>query len=108
MKLLCASNSIAFAQSLKIALEGDGIETFCSDPDFALGSIAGQVAGGGGRVYVLHEPDWERAIEILQQLSPPQEAIPRPMGQKRRVPRWMIMVLTALGTALLMLLLGGR
>jgi len=108
MKLLCASNSIAFAQSLKIALESEGIETFCSDPDFALGSIAGQVAGGGGRVYVLHEHDWEHAMEVLLRLSPPRDAKPRPEGRTRGAPRWMIVGLTALGTALLVLLLGGR
>jgi hypothetical protein len=108
MKLLCASNSIAFAQSLRIALEGEGIETFCSDPDFALGSIAGQVAGGGGRVYVLHEQDWDRAVEILQQLSPHDAATPRSEKLRGRVPRWMVMSLAALGTALLVLLLSGQ
>ena len=70
MKLLCASNSIGFAQSLRIALEAEEIETFCSEPDLALASIAGPVAGGGGRVYVLHEEDWPRAVEILESLSP--------------------------------------
>jgi hypothetical protein len=47
MKLLCASNSVAFAQSLRIALDAEGIETYCSEPDLALASIAGPVAGGG-------------------------------------------------------------
>jgi len=108
MKLLCSSNSIAFAQSLRIALEGEDIETFCSDPDLALASIAGPVAGGGGRVYVLHDSDWARAVEILEQLSPRSEPTTRPAEAKLRTPAWVVVSLVALGTALLVLLLGAQ
>jgi hypothetical protein len=106
MKLLCSSNSIAFAQSLRIALEAEDIETFCSNPDLALGSIAGPVAGGGGRVYVLHESDWPRAVEILEHLSPRSEPTARPAEPKYRMPRWFVFGLVATGTALLVWLLG--
>jgi hypothetical protein len=108
MKLLCASNSVAFAQSLRIALDAEGIDTYCSDPDLALASIAGPVAGGGGRVYVLHEDDWPRAVEILKSLSPSREVEPPRAGSTRRMPTWLIIGLTALGTVLLVMMLGFR
>ena len=108
MKLLCSSNSVAFAQSLRIALEGEDIEAFCSEPDLALASIAGPVAGGGGRVYVLHDSDWARAVEILEQLSPRFESIPRPAEAKRRTPTWVVVTLAALMTALLVFLVGAQ
>jgi hypothetical protein len=108
MKLLCASNSEAFAQSLRIALDAEGIDAYCSEPDLALASIAGPIAGGGGRVYVLHEDDWPRAVEILRGLSPPREVAPPRAEPKRRMPTWMIIGFTALGTILLVALLGGR
>ena len=105
MKLLSASNSAAFAQSLRIALEGEDIETFCSSPDLALATIAGPVAGGGGRVYVLHESDWPRAVEILEYLSPRSESTPRSAAPKRHIPRWAVVVLVAVGIALIVLVL---
>lgn len=98
MKLLCASNSIAFAQSLRIALAAEDIETFCSDPDFALGSIAGQIAGGGGRVYVLHEGDWPRAVEILGELEPPSDALRPEVKATWQIPKWAVIGMAVLGT----------
>ena len=106
--MLCASNSVAFAQSLRIALDAEGIESYCSEPDLALASIAGPIGGGGGRVYVLHEEDWPRAVEVLQHLSPPREAAPQRAEPKRRMPTWLIIGLSALGTVLLVALLGGK
>lgn len=108
MKLLCASNSVAFAQSLRIALEGEGIECFCSEPDLALASIAGPVGGGAGRIYVLHEDDWARAVEILEELSPSPEPAPPRTAPARRVPTWLKMGLVALGTVALVAMLGAR
>lgn len=108
MKLLCASNSVAFAQSLRIALDAEGIDAYCSEPDLALASIAGPIAGGGGRVYVLHEEDWPRAVEVLQGLSPPREAASPRAASKHRMPMWLIIGLSALGTVLLVAVLGAR
>jgi len=111
MKLLCASNSMAFSQSLRIALEAEDIETFCSDPDFALGSIAGQVAGGGGRVYVLHEADWARAVEILSDLSGSSAPAAGPSVSTRAgpsIPKWLLISIAALGTLVLAAAMGGQ
>jgi Putative prokaryotic signal transducing protein len=108
MKLLCASNSIAFAQSLRIALDAEGIETYCSDPDLALASIAGPIGGGGGRVYVLDEADWPRALEILAELSPPKPAASAPAASARRLPTWLMAGVAALATVLLVLALGSK
>lgn len=106
MKLLCSSNSVGFAQSLRIALEGEGIETFCSEPDLVLSSIAGPIGGGAGRVYVLHDEDWPRAVEILDSLAPPRSK-PQPVAEPpRRFPRWFVVCMVAIGAALLVAVLG--
>jgi len=57
MKLLRASSSLTFVHSLRIALEGEDIETYCSDAETtSLSSIAGAI-GSSNRVCVLHEKD---------------------------------------------------
>lgn len=70
MKLLCSSSSLVFIHSLRIALDGEGIETFCSDADSNLSSIAGPMTGSAARIYLLDEQDWDRAVAVMKQLDP--------------------------------------
>lgn len=69
MRLLCASNSLAFVHSLRIALDGEDIATYCTDADATLSSIAGPMTGIAARLYVLHEEDWGRAVEVMRALD---------------------------------------
>lgn len=106
MKLLCASSSLAFIHSLRIALEGEDIETYCSDAETTtLSSIAGPI-GSSGRVYVLHEKDWERAVDIMKALSGParERAVPTP--GKLPLPLWLVVGVSALLVAALAGMLG--
>lgn len=69
MRLLCASNSLAFVHSLRIALDGEDIASYCTDADATLSSIAGPMTGIAARLYVLHEEDWDRAVEVMRALD---------------------------------------
>ncbi|MFZ5637851.1 MAG: putative signal transducing protein [Pseudomonadota bacterium] len=69
MRLLCASNSLAFVHSLRIALDGEDIRTYCTDADATLSSIAGPMTGIAARLYVLHEADWDRAVDVMRALD---------------------------------------
>ena len=105
MKLLCASSSLAFVHPLRIALEGEGIESYCSDADASLSSIAGPMTGTAARLYVLHEGDWDRAVEIMKELSgPAKERAAAP--EKAPLPLWLIVGASALLVAVLVGTLG--
>jgi hypothetical protein len=70
MQLLCTSDSVAFIQSLRIALEGEYIDVHCSDMLLNPWGPLGPVGSAGGRIYyVMKEEDWSRAVEILRELS---------------------------------------
>ena len=100
MQLLCSSSSLAFVHSLRIALEGEGIESYCSDAETtSMSSIAGPI-GSSGRVYVLHEKDWDRAVEIMKELSGPTKERITPVPAKA-LPVWLVVVASAVLVALL-------
>jgi len=101
MKLLCSSSSLAFIHSLRIALEGEGIDTFCSDAETtSLSSIAGPI-GSAGRVYVLHEEDWNRAVDIMRELSGPARERIAAAPNKAPLPVWLVVGVSALLAAAL-------
>lgn len=90
MQLLCTSDSVAFILSLRIALEGEDIAIHCSDPLLNPVGALGPIAGAGGRIYVLDEKDWPRAVEIYRDLSNAQ-ASARPEASTGGLPvsaRW--------------------
>ena len=106
MKLLCASNNLAFVHTLRIALDGEGIGHHFSDADLTLSSIAGPMTGSAARLYVLNEDDWERAVELFREIDGPENPSTPASGPAavpgRRWPRWLIV----LGSALIGVLLG--
>ena len=106
MKLLCASTSIGFIQSLRIALEGEGIECFCSDSDRVFSSVAGPMLGSAARLYVLHEADWPEAVRLLGELAPPAPSKPGHTGPERTLPRWLSLMLVATAAAVIAAVLG--
>lgn len=99
MKLLSSSNSLAFVHSLRIALDGEGIETYCTDADTALSSIAGPMTGSAARIYVLHEEDWARAVEIMRELSGPTKTTAA--SRKATLPVWFWIAFSAVLVVLL-------
>ena len=99
MKLLSSSNSLAFVHSLRIALDGEGIETYCTDADTALSSIAGPMTGSAARIYVLHEEDWARAVEIMRELSGPAKTTAA--ARKVTLPVWFWIAFSAVLVVLL-------
>jgi hypothetical protein len=105
MKLLCSSSSLAFVHSLRIALEGEDIETYCSDADRVMAGIAGPLTSGAGRLYVLHDEDWERAVAVMHALSPPQA--PRSASvSSGGLPKWLFVAFGALAVIVLAGLIG--
>jgi hypothetical protein len=101
MKLLSSSNSLAFVHSLRIALDGEGIETYCTDADTALSSIAGPMTGSAARIYVLHEEDWERAVEIMRELSGPTKTQTVEASRRAALPVWFWIAASAVFVAFL-------
>ena len=101
MKLLCSSGSLAFIHSLRIALDGEEIETFCSDAETtSLSSVAGPI-GSAGRLYVIHEEDWERAVGILKELSGPVREQVAALPTKTPLPTWLVVGVSAIFIAVL-------
>ncbi|TXI79898.1 MAG: hypothetical protein E6Q42_00195 [Dechloromonas sp.] len=95
MKLLCASNSLSFAYSLRVALDGEGIETYLSDSDSSVSGILAPATGSSARVYVLHDDDWERAVDVYRALAGERPASP-PSAPAKRIPAWATVLLSML------------
>ena len=95
MKLLCASNSLSFAYSLRVALDGEGIETFLSDADSSVSGVLTPMTGSSARVYVLHDADWERAVQVYRELAgeTPASAATAPA---KAIPAWFTVFLSML------------
>ncbi len=68
MRLLYSSMSLAFTQLVRLTLDREGIEFFCSDADSSVAGIAGPMASTQSRIYVLRESDWEHAVELMRQV----------------------------------------
>lgn len=100
MQLLYASPSLGFGHTLRIALEGEGIDAFCSDADVSMAGLGSAAAGVHTRVYV-PSADYERALEVLERMladeitsTPARPAVPR-----KPMPRWLVIVGAALAIA---------
>ena len=107
MKLLCSPSSLAFAHSLRIALDGEGIGTFCSYADSNVSGIAGPMTGSAARIYLLDEGDWDRAVEVMRRLDPsPDRADAVSAAMRGGWPRWIWIVSAAIAAALLAGILG--
>ncbi|WCE04103.1 hypothetical protein [Pseudoxanthomonas sp. JBR18] len=105
MKLLCSSSSLAFIHTLRIALEGEDIATYISDAETtSLSSVAGPI-GSSGRLYVLHEEGWDRAIEIMGDFSGPDQPSAEVARSRKPMPVWLVVGATTLLTAVLVGLL---
>lgn len=91
MRLLSSSNSLAFVHSLRIALDGEGIETYCTDADTVFSGVAGPMTGSAARLYVLHEEDWDRAVALMQLLAgPPQPKAKVAAPGRSPMPTWLL------------------
>lgn len=89
MKLLCSSSSLTFVHSLRIALDGEGIGTFCSDADSNVSGIAGPMTGSAARIYLLDEEDWDRAVAVMKHLDPSIDRAEAAAGPARGAwPQW--------------------
>lgn len=97
MRLLCTSDSIAFIQSLRIALEGENIAVHCSDPLLNPVGLLGPIAGAGGRIYVLQEDDWARAVEIYRELDKSADT-PQQAPATGTPSRWIAIVVGVIAT----------
>ncbi|MGL6289733.1 MAG: hypothetical protein ACRC2H_03490 [Silanimonas sp.] len=104
MKLLCASNNLAFVHGLRIALDGEGIEHHFSDADTTMSSIAGPMTGSAARLYVINDADWPRAVELFRELDAP--AAPEAAGRddpppSQPWPKWAVVGASAVAFAVL-------
>lgn len=111
MQLLCTSDSVAFIQSLRIALEGEDIDVHCSDMLLNPWGPLGPVGGAGGRIYVMKEEDWPRAVEILRELSTvdpgtAEQNAAASGAAASGASKWIVIVATILATAIVAVLLG--
>jgi hypothetical protein len=99
MKLLCASNDLAFIHGLRIALDGEDIAHHFSDADMTLSSLAGPMTGSAARLYVIEEADWPRAVALYQRLDTQAgDAVssPAPSQPSKPWPRGLVVVVSAL------------
>jgi hypothetical protein len=90
---------MAFIHSLRIALEGEGIENFLSDGDRVfIGISGGPTVGSSARLYVLEEADWEKAVALLRMLdgSNDKQAIAPSPGKSRSMPKWLVGAIAAI------------
>ncbi|MEZ5455588.1 MAG: hypothetical protein R3F04_05675 [Lysobacteraceae bacterium] len=95
IKLLCASNSLSFAYSLRVALDGEGIETFLSDADSSVSGVLTPMTGSSARVYVLHDADWERAVQVYRELAG-ETAASAATAPAKSIPAWLTVLLSML------------
>jgi putative signal transducing protein len=72
MKNLLQTPSISFAESVRLALEVEGIPASVLD----LSSAGFEGFAGRARVVILHDADWPRACEIVRRLQPPSSGPP--------------------------------
>jgi len=96
IKLLCASNSLSFAYSLRVALDGEGIETFLSDADSSVSGVLTPMTGSSARVYVLHDADWERAVCIYREISGESPSQMPNDPARALLPAWAVILLSTL------------
>lgn len=99
MKLLCASNDLAFIHGLRIALDGEDIAYHFSDADMTLSSLAGPMTGSAARLYVIEEADWPRAVALYQALDTQAgtpASSPAPSQTSKPWPRGLVVVVSAL------------
>lgn len=96
MRLLCSTTNLAFGHSLRIALDGEDIETHCSDADMVLAGVAGPLTSGAMRIYLMNDEDWDRAVAVMEFLSPtPAPKAPVPAHDSSGVPKWLVTVAVA-------------
>ncbi len=99
---------MAFIHTLRIALDGEGIESYLSDADrLFIGISAGPTVGSSARLYVLNEADWDQAVALMRMLDESSdERIIAPLPANSRPPlKWLIGVFAAIvGASLLAVL----
>lgn len=113
MQLLCTSDSVAFIQSLRIALEGEDIAIHCSDMLLNPWGPLGPVGGAGGRIYVMNEEDWARAVEILRDLSTVDGRTAEPASNgtaldANATSKWIAILAAIVATVIVAVLLGSE
>lgn len=94
MQLLYAATSVEFGNALRIALEGEGIETHFSDADLSIAGLGLAATGERMRIYVPTE-DYPQAMEVLDRLLAEDEArMPaKPLRAPRKpMPMWVVVV----------------
>jgi hypothetical protein len=100
MRLLYTSTSLAFSQHVRVTLDREDIEYYCSDADSSVAGIGGPMAGSQSRFYILHEQDWERAVELMREILPlPSKSVSAASPGKTHS-RWLV---TGVVVALVML-----
>jgi hypothetical protein len=112
MKELLQTHSVSFAESIKIALEADGIEAVLLDEQSASAlSFAGRI-----RIAVARDADYERAMQIIREFEPaPGPPLPSWRWHKRGLIALGVGILAIFGSAqmlgsryqLLVAILGG-
>lgn len=105
MRLLYSSTSMAFTQSLRVVLDREDIGYFCSDADSSLAGIGGPAGGSPSRIYVLHEEDWDRAVEALQEILPHPKPADAATAARKPISTGAIIAASALAAALIAVLL---
>jgi hypothetical protein len=96
MKELLQTHSISFAESIRIALEADGIEVVLLDEQSASAlSFAGRI-----RIAVARDADYERAMQIIHEFEPaPAPPLPSWKWHKRGLIGLGVGLLTMFGSA---------
>jgi hypothetical protein len=94
MQLLYAATSVEFGHALRMALEGEGIETHFTDSDLSIAGLGIGATGERIRIYVPMD-DYPQAAEVLQRMLAEDEArLPaKPVAPPRKpMPMWLVIV----------------
>jgi hypothetical protein len=107
MRLLYTSTSLSFTQLIRLTLDRERINYFCSDADSSLAGIGTPMVGGQSRIYVTDDADWTRAVELMREIGAPSGQVePRPPLASQKQPVWLVFACAALIIALVGFALG--
>ena len=95
MILLCSPGSMSLAQHVRLLLDREGIPYYFSDADMSVAGIGGPMGASQSRIYIMHEEDLERALELLKEADPVKEHTVSPekssVKESKPYPLWMIL-----------------